>query len=109
MVKEFALRRAMTSTVPISRFNRGEANHIFDEVKEEGCKMVVKNNVPTCVLLAPERFDEIIEAVEDLYLLRLSEDRIRRDDGIRWSFEDILAEDGLTIADIDAMEDVELV
>ena len=52
--------------VPISRFNRGEANKIFDEVKETGYKVVVKNNIPICVLLSPERYREIEGIIEKL-------------------------------------------
>ena len=52
-----------------------------------------------------------IEALEDEYLLALAEERLKNDNGVRWSFEEILAEDGLTLEDIDHMleeEDVEL-
>ena len=33
----------MNSMVPITRFNKGEANRIFDEVESSGMKIVVKN------------------------------------------------------------------
>jgi len=108
MIKEISLKNTLDSAIPVSRFNRGEASCIFEEVKEAGCKVVVKNNVPACILLSPERFAELIETIEDYYLLQLAEERIKRDTGIRWTFEEILAEDGLTVADLDAMEDVEL-
>ncbi len=36
----------MKSIVPITRFNKGEANRIFEEVKSSGTKIVMKNNRP---------------------------------------------------------------
>ncbi|HBN86090.1 MAG TPA: prevent-host-death protein, partial [Clostridiales bacterium] len=44
----------INSIVPISRFNKGEANKIFDEVKQSGFKIVMKNNTPACILISPE-------------------------------------------------------
>jgi hypothetical protein len=46
--------------------------------------------------------------IEDAYLLALAEEREKLDTGKRYSFEEILADDDLTLADIEAMEDVEL-
>ena len=50
---------------------------------------------------------ENIEELEDEYLLALALERKKNDNGVRWSFEEILAEDGLTIDDLDP-EGVEL-
>lgn len=47
------------SIIPISRFNKGEASRIFKEVSSEGVKVVVKNNVPMCVLMDPEEYEKI--------------------------------------------------
>jgi PHD/YefM family antitoxin component YafN of YafNO toxin-antitoxin module len=98
----------LDSLIPISRFNKGEANKIFDSVRVSGYKIVVKNNAPACVLLAPERFKELMDILDDQYLLNLAEERTRNDNAPTIPFEEILAEDGLTIADIEAMEDVEI-
>ena len=103
-----ALKNSLDSLVPISRFNKGEANKIFDEVKESGCKIVVKNNTPACVLLTPERYSEMVEMIEDQYLIALVKERERKNNGVTYLFEEILAEDGLTLEDIENMEDVEI-
>ena len=66
----------MRSIVPITRFNRGEASKIFDEVESSGMKIVVKNNKPACVLLSPERYDEIMELLSDQLLLKEAEKRM---------------------------------
>lgn len=66
----------MRSIIPITRFNRGEANKIFDEVAEDGFKIVVKNNKPACVLLTPERYDEMMEMISDSILYDEAERRM---------------------------------
>ena len=108
MINNVLRGNILDTLVPISRFNKGEANKIFDEVRLSGFKIVVKNNAPTCVLLTPERYQKMLDMIEDQYLLALAEERERNSTGVTYSFEEILAEDGLTIADIDAMEDVEI-
>lgn len=70
----------MRSIVPITRFNRGEASKIFDEVESSGMKIVVKNNKPACVLLSPERYDEIMELLSDQLLLQEAEIRMKNTD-----------------------------
>ena len=56
---------AMENIVPISRFNRGQAGRIFEEVRTEGTKIVVKNSRPGCVLVAPERFEAMVQYLSD--------------------------------------------
>ena len=93
--------KVLDALVPITRFNRGEANKIFDEVRESGYKIVVKNNKPACVMLTPERYQEMVEMIEDQYLLALAEERMKNDTGKTYTFEEILAEDGLTMDDLE--------
>ena len=108
MKNVISLSRALSDVVPITRFNRGEANKIFEEVQATGCKLVVKNNTPACVLLAPDKFKEMADLIEDQYLLAVAEERLGYGSAATKSFEDVLAADGLTLADIDAMKDVEI-
>jgi len=108
MLNEISLRNALDAVIPITRFNRGEAGKIFDEVRESGCKVVVKNNIPTCVMLTPEMFKSMIDMIEDQALFAVAEARVKYNNEEARSFEDILAGDGLSLTDIDAMEDVEI-
>ena len=66
----------LKSMFPITRFNRGEAGKIFEEVRESGFGVVVKNNMPVCVLLSPERYQSLIELVSDSLLLEEAERRM---------------------------------
>ena len=98
----------MNSLVPISRFNKGEANKIFEELKDTGFKVVLKNNTPACVLLTPEAYEEMLETIYDYKLYIEAEERIRNS-----GEEDyISSEELLKELDIDedelSVDDVEL-
>ena len=67
---------AITNTVLISQFNRGLAGKIFDEVKKYGAKVVMKNNMAECVVLSPEEYMRMIDAIEDARLCALVEARM---------------------------------
>ena len=108
MIDSVLRGNVLDALIPISRFNKGEANKIFDEVRVSGFKVVVKNNTPTCVLLTPEMFKEMTDLIDDQYLIKLAEERLRTNNPSTHSFEEVLAKDGHTIMDIEAMEDVEI-
>ncbi|HBF4283380.1 type II toxin-antitoxin system Phd/YefM family antitoxin [Clostridioides difficile] len=75
--RDLLMANMLNTIVPISRFNKGEANKIFDEVKKSGSKIVVKNNIPTCVLITPEKYEEMINTIEDYKLLLETEKRMK--------------------------------
>lgn len=77
MENNLMLGSLMNSLVSISRFNKGEANKIFEELKETGYKIVLKNNTPTCVLLTPELYEEMVETIEDYRLQIEAEKRLK--------------------------------
>lgn len=95
----------MNAMVPITRFNKGEASKIFDEVESSGMKIVVKNNKPACVLLSPAQYENLMEMLSDAILLAEAEKRMAaNDDSENISHEDLLAELGITeeeLADVD--------
>lgn len=60
-----AANDVLNMLIPISRFNKGEANKIFEEVKETGVKIVLKNNQPIGVIMTPEMYEELINKKEE--------------------------------------------
>jgi len=76
MFDRISISNMLNSIVPISRFNRGEAGKIFEEVNSSGFKIVVKNNKPTCVLITPKKYEEMIETIENYYLFLEAEKRM---------------------------------
>lgn len=102
MIKVIASGGLIGASVPISRFNRGEAGKVFREVHKTGIKVVYKNNRPECVLLSPETFEEVREALEDYHLLVEAEERMKsaiRDDYI--STGEAMKELGITETDLE--------
>ena len=71
------INNIMNQLVPISRFNKGEANKIFDEVREEGVKIVLKNNAPACVLITPELYESMMETMNEYYLICEADNRMK--------------------------------
>jgi len=96
----------LNQLVPISRFNKGEANKIFDEVKAEGVKIVLKNNVPACVLMTPELYETLMETMNDYQLMCEVENRMKNASrGGFVSSEDAMNELGL---DADTLNNTEV-
>jgi prevent-host-death family protein len=94
--------------IPITRFNRGEANKIFDEVESSGYKVVVKNNKPACVLISPEKYEALMEMLSDYQLLLEARKRMEHfDRADTKTQEEVMGELGLTEDDLDGV-DVEI-
>jgi len=101
MIGAIAASDFVNASISISRFNRGQAGKVFKEVNEDGIKIVFKNNRPECILLSPQVFEEIKEALEDYRLLIEAEERLKNaceSDYI--SAEEVMKELGITEADL---------
>ena len=98
----------MKSIVPITRFNKGEANKIFDEVQASGTKIVVKNNKPACVLLSPSQYESLMETLSDYLLLDEAGRRAAaNDDNDNISMEAMMEQFGISADDLAGL-DVEI-
>lgn len=105
-----SIKDIMDSIVPISRFNRGEANKIFDELNEseQGCKVVLKNNIPACVLIQPDRYERMVEALEDYALYIEAQKRLQETETQGFlSSEEVMESLGIKKSDLDEV-DVEI-
>ena len=97
------------SFISITRFNRGGASKIFDEVHKEGTKIVLKNNQPACVLLDPVTYQSMLDTMEDCLLFVEAERRLKTFDSTEnISQENLMAKYDITSADLDRIEDVEI-
>lgn len=67
---------AIRDTISISLFNRGLAGKIFEDVKQSGAKVVMKNNVAECVLLSPDEYIRLMDEVNDARLLSIATERL---------------------------------
>jgi len=99
---------AIRNTVPITLFNRGLAGKIFEEVKQQGSKVVMKNNAPECVLLSPEEYLHLMDEVNDAKLAALAAERMQHfDPAAAISAEEVYRSHGITEADLASMDEVE--
>ena len=99
---------AIRNTVPITLFNRGLAGKIFEEVKQQGSKVVMKNNTPECVLLSPEEYLHLMDEVNDAKLAALAAERLQHfDPAAAISAEEVYRSHGITEADLASMDEVE--
>ena len=71
-----SIRSAIENTISISMFNRGLAGKIFEDVKNHGAKVVMKNNTPECVLLSPEEYIRLLDEANDARLLAAATERM---------------------------------
>ncbi len=100
---------AIRNTIPISLFNRGLAGKIFEEVKQCGAKVVMKNNTAECVLLSPDEYIQLIDEVNDARLLTMAANRMAKADPSSFiPAEQLYAEMGITQADLDEIGEVDI-
>ena len=99
---------AITNTISISQFNRGLAGQIFSDVKEHGPKVVMKNNAAEAVLVSPDEYVEVMNALNDYMLLSMAVERMENyDPSTLISEEEMDKLLGITVAEIDAADEVE--
>lgn len=100
---------AIKDTVSISLFNRGLAGKIFDEVKQTGAKVVMKNNAAECVLLSPEEYTRLMDELNDARLLAIANTRLQNvDPTAAVPVSDVCRELGITEEDLDAAGEVDI-
>ena len=63
--------------IPVSMFNEGMAEKIFEEVRRSGTKVVIKNDLAECVLMSPEEYVKMSDAYNDAKLLELAYERMK--------------------------------
>ena len=100
---------AIRDTISISLFNRGLAGKIFEDVKQSGAKVVMKNNSAECVLMSPDEYVKLMDEVNDARLLSIANERMQNfNPANSISSEDLYKELGITEDDLEAVGEVEL-
>lgn len=99
---------AIQNTISISQFNRGLAGKIFQDVKNNGAKVVMKNNAPECVLLSPDEYVKLMDEVNDARLLAMAVKRMEKFDPEKTVSEKNVMENlNITDEDISDFDEVE--
>lgn len=109
IMKNLSMKSMLNQIVPISRFNRGEANKIFAELKKTGVKAVLKNNVRVGVLVEPGQYDEMVELLEDYALFLEAEQRVKNAAKTGYiSEQQVMERRRISEAELDQAEDPEI-
>lgn len=66
--------KLIDAIIPITRFNKGEAGKIIDEVQKDGPRIIVKNNVPECVMISIEDYNALTESANRTAVLNVSKE-----------------------------------
>lgn len=53
-------------TISASQFTEDNAERIFADVRSSGPKLVMMDDVPVCVLMAPDEYIRLIRLVDEL-------------------------------------------
>lgn len=101
------IRGAIENTIPISLFNKGLAGKIFEDVRQSGAKVVMKNNSAECVLLSPEQYVQLLDEVNDARLLALASERMAKYGGTTVSQENMDWEFGFAPGDYENTEEID--
>ena len=101
-----AMQHINDHIVPITRFNKGEANKIFDEVSRDGFRDVVKNNQVKCILMSPDAYDKLIDEIEDYYDAKWAEERLARSSGDTMSIKEVANKYNIKEEDLEGIPDV---
>lgn len=101
---------SMSDLVAISDFNKGEAGHIFQTIKKtKKAKLVLRRNEPECVLISPERYEEIMNELEDLRDYKLAVERtISMNENECISYEEVLDSLNINKEDLEKIDDVDI-
>lgn len=100
---------AIKDTIPISLFNRGLAGKIFEEVKQSGAKVVMKNNAAECVLLSPDEYMRLMDELNDARLLALANERMSHyDPSTVISADKVYKALGIASEDLEGFDEVEI-
>ena len=57
-------KNLLNNLVSVTMFNQGQASKIFNRLQEDKQIVVLKNNVPTAILLSPDEYDRLLNLAE---------------------------------------------
>ena len=105
----FSVVSAIKDTISISQFNRGFAGKIFSDVKSQGTKVVMKNNIAEVVLISPDEYLNIMEDLNDYLLLTMAVKRMENFNSTNVITEAEMDKRlGITQEDLDSIDEVEI-
>ena len=99
----------LDNMVPVSAFSRGKAAQAFSSASNSTPVIVLKNNAPYRVITTPDEYAYLSEVEADMVLMAEAMARLTANqDAGSVPAEEVYAELGIALEDVDAIEDVEL-
>ena len=99
----------LDNMVPVSAFSRGKAAQAFSSASNSTPVIVLKNNAPYRVITTPDEYAYRSEVEADMVLMAEAMARLTANqDAGSVPAEEVYAELGIALEDVDAIEDVEL-
>ena len=100
----------LDNMVPVSAFSRGKAAQAFSSASNSTPVIVLKNNAPYRVITTPDEYAYLSEVEADMVLMAEAMARLTANqDAGSVPAEEVYAELGIALEDVDAIEDVEAV
>ena len=95
--------------IPISQFNKGQAAKIFERLRTEKELIVLKNNQPSAIILAPDEYERLTEIEENYMLLLEAENRLEANgDKLTIPMNTVLENLGISESELIEMEDIDI-
>lgn len=82
----------LDNLIPVSEFGHGGASRAFARVADGNPVFVLKHNRPSAVIVTPEDYRRMTEAMADLELYQEAQLRLAADDGTTLSMDDVFGE-----------------
>lgn len=99
----------LNSLVSVTQFNKGQASKIFDRLTAEKQIIVLKNNVPSAVILSPDEYIRLSEIEENYKLITEAKSRLDKNrDKKGLSEDEVMKSLGISENDIKNAEDLEI-
>lgn len=99
----------LNSLVSVTQFNKGQASKIFDRLSAEKQIIVLKNNVPSAVILSPDEYIRLSEIEENYELITEAKSRLDKNKGKKaLSESEVMHSLGISESDIENAEDLEI-
>ena len=58
-------KNLLDNLVSVTKFNQGQASKIFNRLQAEKQIIVLKNNIPTAILLSPDEYDRLLSLAKN--------------------------------------------
>lgn len=102
-----SFKTILNSTVSISDLTRAGAKKIFDSLKNDESRIVLKNNKPVAALVSTSRYQELLEKEEDLLLIQMAMNRKQKNTALI-SRDDFFKRNAITEDVLSDLPDIEM-